>query len=82
MSGPSKYDELARYLVDRLGADAVVVVVINGPFGHGGCAALRDETKLPTPALRGVLTTSLRLIADDIESKGTAPTIDPNNPPS
>jgi hypothetical protein len=82
MSDPSKYDAVARYLVDRLGADAVVVVVINGPFGHGGCAAMRDETALPLPEMRAVMTTALRLIADDIESKGTAPTIDPNNPTS
>jgi hypothetical protein len=81
MSGPSKYDELARYLVDRLGADAVVVVVINGRSGHGACVAMLDEPALPVPELRAAMTTSLRLIADDIERKNTPP-IDPNNPPS
>lgn len=78
----SKYDELARYLVDRLGADAVVVVVLNGPFGHGACRAERALTMMPPAEVRPRLIHALREMIGHIERDDIPPFTDPNNTPS
>lgn len=67
MSVPSKYDVLARTLCDELDADAVVVIVVNGPRGHGACRAEKLMISQPRPALRAFLVGALRALADSIE---------------
>ena len=67
MSGPSKYDDLARNLKQMLGADAVVLVVINGTKGSGACPALRVDGTVPFPELQRLIVRALREIADGME---------------
>jgi hypothetical protein len=67
MNDPSKYEQLAVYLVERLGADAVVIAVINGPFGDGCCRAERAVPRTTRAEIRRTLATSLRSIAALIE---------------
>ena len=68
MSGPSKYDELARGIVLRLDAEAAVVIVVGGTKGSGACPALRMDGKIPHQELKRVVARALRAMADGIES--------------
>lgn len=67
MNQPSKYDALARGLCSQLGADAVILAVINGPLGSGCCRAESYIPTIPRRELRAVLVTCLRSLADLIE---------------
>ncbi len=76
--GPSKYDDLARVLTERLDADAVVVVVLNGPYGHGACRAERAMPRGGTrEQMRGHLIDRLRCLADSIERDDTPGRVEP-----
>ncbi len=83
MSAASKYDQLARTLATELGADAVVVVVVNGPYGHGACraeaAVLRGGTRTQ---LQAHLAATLRAIADSIEQDNVPARVNPQEPVS
>lgn len=67
MSGPSKYDKLARDIVEMLQADAAVLVVIGGTQGSGACPALRMDGKTPPEKLQALLVHCLRELADAME---------------
>jgi len=73
VSGPSKYDDLARELTMQLGADAVVLIVVGGVRGNGACPALRlSGDPARDLQLKAVLVRALRGLADGME-RGTEP---------
>jgi hypothetical protein len=59
--GPGKYDNLATYVREQTGAQAVVLIVVGGHKGAGFCVQCRDDTSVRLPAL-------LRSLADGIEA--------------
>lgn len=72
--GPSKYDDLATYCMEKTNAQAVVVIVIGGVRGHGMSGkeqaidldiALQPE---PLRILKRKLPAVLRQVARDIEA--------------
>lgn len=68
MSGPSKYDALARDLTTGLNADAVVLLVFGGIHGNGACPALRLSGDSQKDAeLKAWVVRALRLMADGLE---------------
>lgn len=73
-TGPSKYDDVARFLCGSMHAECVVVVILGGPRGDGAAQA---ETPLADPydaaARRALLARGLRAMADDVEHRRTPP---------
>ena len=67
MSGPSKYDGLAREMCETLDAEAVVVIVIGGRYGSGACRAERAGGPTPPAELRALLSRGLRALADTVD---------------
>lgn len=68
MSGPSKYDSLARELCLGLDANAVVLIVVGGVRGNGACPALRlSGDPEQDRRLKAVLVDTLRAMATSME---------------
>ena len=73
MSGPSKYSERCVELMHELGADAVILFVLGGPFG-AGCARSERAADPRTMLIRRKITAAfLRDLATDIERGDTPP---------
>jgi hypothetical protein len=72
--GKSKYDAIATALNLELGADAVMVLVIGGRFGHGACPALRVTDLARLPQLKADCVRALRILADAMERDEVPPT--------
>jgi len=64
--GQSKYEPVAIGVVRATGADAAVVVILNGPQGTGAAAAFTFEER--TPAMIRATVRLLRLVADEMEA--------------
>lgn len=62
--GPGKYDDHATQVRTATGADAVVVIVVNGDKGSGFSVQTNAAMTLRLPEL-------LRIMADDIERDST-----------
>lgn len=73
-----QYDELARHLCDRLGADAVVIAIVNGTYGTGASRVERAITRMPRSTLRGALIKGLKAMIAHIEHVDLVPPTNPN----
>lgn len=59
--GPGKYDEIATVAREAAGAQAVILIVLNGAHGSGfSVQAVGEDISTRLPAL-------LRMVADGIE---------------
>lgn len=62
--GPGKYDKLATWARERVGADAVALIVIHGDKGHGASVQIR---KSYPPESRKELVAIMRVLLDNLE---------------
>lgn len=67
MFGPGVYDDLCTYVREQSGADAVIVLVINGKRGSGFSAQARPLS-LPPSELAAILRKAADIMDEQPES--------------
>ncbi len=75
MSGPSKFDDLTRAILNNVDADAVILIVFGGRLGSGACRA--ENINVDRAALRVAAAGALRALADSIERDDTPALMNP-----
>ncbi len=74
MNGPSKYDDLARFICVSHHADAAIVLIVGGAMGSGAALAQTPVADSVEYLARCAgLAAALRSLADDIEGQQTEP---------
>lgn len=75
MSGPSKFDDLTRAILNDMDADAVILIVFGGRLGSGACRA--EAFGVDRAALCVAAAGALRALADSIERDDTQGFVNP-----
>lgn len=60
MNGPGKYDDLCTHVREATGADAVVLIVLNGSKGSGFSVQVIAGTPLELPKLLEQVAAAMR----------------------